>query len=228
MIRSATGLPKRRVIVTGPGADAVRRAVDQAPDSIDRAVLMGFAHGIDHRVKGGDIYAVDRVMTPDGRQSIVPWVIEQLPRAAMVTMPEMVRTPEEKAALAARTGASLADREGAAFAAEASRRRWKWAIVRAVFDGHDIAYPDGLESIIRPNGTTSLLRSMIWGIRAQRSGPAMQSLLHGALVGAQRLGLVAKFVTTKDDGDRASDADPRSDAARSSRAGQRSSAERRR
>lgn len=194
-VRRAAGLSRSRVIVSGLGADAMRRAMDAAPEMIHRALLLGFASGIDARVAPGNIYAVERLLASDGRRLDAPWVVEQIERVTMITVPEIVRTPVEKRQLADRTGASIADLEGMTFAAESVRRRWKWGIVRAVLDGPEQSYPEVFESLVRPDGTTRKLRAILWGLTQARN-PETMAMTQGVATSAQKLGLVAKFVTT--------------------------------
>lgn len=195
-VRRATGLPSSQIIRTGPGADAIRRTFDGLTIMPSGVILTGFAAGLQPPASSGGVYAVERVMAPDGRRVDAPWVIDRLERVSMISVPEPLRTVGEKRTLALRSGAVLADLEGFTFASESARRKWRWAIVRAVFDGPNDTPPQGMESLVRPDGRSRWLRSILWSFSVLRQGQQARSLMQNAAVGLQRLALAAQFAAT--------------------------------
>ncbi len=161
-LRRAARVPRSLVMVTGPGADAVRRAVARVRDRVDRVLLVGLAGGLDPSVSAGAAYAVRSVRSFEGRGYDAPWVLRGLPTAALVTAPAIVESVAAKSELAARSGAALVDLEGFAFAEQASMERLRWGIVRAVSDGHDQELPPGIGELVSPRGRTRHLRAAIW------------------------------------------------------------------
>jgi len=161
-MRRATRLPRSQVIITGPGAEAVRRAVRRVRDRVDRVLLAGLAGGLDSGVAGGAAYAVSRVASLDGRTLAPPWLVRGLPTARLVTHTTVVSTPAEKLALSASSGASLVDLEGFAFAEQASMERLRWGIIRAVSDAHDQILPKGIDTLVSRRGRTRFVRAAFW------------------------------------------------------------------
>lgn len=187
-VRRGARLHRSRVIVTGPGADAVRRAVLKVRDRVDRVLLAGLAGGLDPSAAPGTAYAVSRVSAIDGRRLDAPWIMPRLPVARLVTAPAVVSTPVEKTSLAIETGATIVDLEGFAFAEQASEVRLRWGIIRAVSDGHDQELPPGIDSLVSPRGRTRHLRAILWAlVNKQRMGD-MATIVGQSMAGLQMVG----------------------------------------
>lgn len=167
--RKALG-PDAEVLRTGPGPDAMRRAIStHAPPRGSVVVLFGTAGGL---APVGVACSAARVVDTDGRHwdAPEPGVFTadgddepDRTRPAGVTIlgvPEPVCTAIEKSALARQTGAAVVDCESHAFAAEASARGWRWAVVRAVTDDHKTDLPRQMIRWIGPDGRTKTARIM--------------------------------------------------------------------
>jgi len=196
-VRRGSRWHKSRVIVTGPGADATRRAVEHAPDDIRRALLIGFASALTATPGRVRIFSIDGVVDDAGHLLTPPWIVEQLDRVRIVSPSSTVHSLQEKQVLAHRSGAVLADHESYAFGQESTRRRWKWGVVRAVFDAADQVLPEGIERLVRPDGRTRWLQSLLWSMRAQRQ-PRTAAVLQNAFTGIEQLKLVAMYISMPD------------------------------
>lgn len=187
-IRRSAKLRRAQVIVSGPGAEAVRRAVISVRDRVDRVLLAGLAGGLDPAALPGSAYAVVRVSTPDGRRLDAPWLVGGLPQAALVTAAQIVSSPAQKTALSQQSGATLVDLEGFHFAEQANMERLRWGIVRGVSDGHDQTLPPGIEKLISPRGRTRHLRAIVWAIANKPHLAEMPTIIGQSMAGLQLVG----------------------------------------
>lgn len=187
-IRRIAKLPRSMLIVTGPGSQGVQRAVSRVRDRVDRVLLAGLAGGLDASVSAGTAYAITRVLSTDGRRLDPPWVVRGLPTARLVTASAVVGSPPEKSLLGERTGASLVDLEGFAFADAASSERLRWGIIRAVSDAHDQTLPKGIDTLISPSGRTRYLRAIIWMLANRRQFADAPALIGQSWAGLELIG----------------------------------------
>ena len=136
-----------RLLTTGIGGAAVSRAVDSArPDG--PLVLAGVAGALVPELRSGTAYYVSEVYTAEGIRTS-PLLREGI---RVTGADEIVATPDDKAALARRTGAHIVDMESHAFVEAAEAAGHRWAIVRGISDGVDHHLPAGCDRWFTPGG----------------------------------------------------------------------------
>ncbi|MBM4113359.1 MAG: hypothetical protein FJ253_08305 [Phycisphaerae bacterium] len=187
-IRRAARLRRSLVLVSGPGGDAVRRAVVSVRDRVDRVILAGLAGGLDPAVTPGSAYAVSRASSIDGRRFDASWIVRDLPNARLVTAPAVVSTAIEKSALSQRSGASMVDLEGYHFADQASAERLRWCIVRGISDGHDQELPPGIDKLVSPRGRTRCVRAILWTMMHKKHLEEMSAIVGQSMAALQLVG----------------------------------------
>lgn len=161
VLRALAGLDHVRVDVCGVGPAAVRRWAENLAAPPEFVILAGVAGGLAPQARLGEARHIVDVAMPDGR--IVPTSGRMIDGWRVAGSDALLATPQGKRDLAARTGAHVVDMESHAFADEATRRAWRFAIVRGVSDSIDDGLPDGLERLldergrVRPLGVAALL-----------------------------------------------------------------------
>jgi len=163
-----------RWVVSGPGGDSVRRALNGVErQSTELVILAGCAGGliagagpisIASEVVDGSMPGERATLTRFARPlSIVDsWVPEGdeltplIDRRAIVGVDQVVASVEEKRALCVRTGCVMVDTESHAFAAHATELALNWCVLRGVSDGHCHTLPRGCETWIDTHGRTKL------------------------------------------------------------------------
>lgn len=173
----AAGLGRVLVVQTGIGKDAVVRAAGRAaPGGL--VILAGACGGL---VLGEDVPRIGRVV--DGRGGEwVPFAAE-VGGATLIGVDEIVSTPADKAALAARTGASIVDMEAHALAPYCEGRGVAWAVVRGVSDTPEETMPHEVLGWITPEGDERRLRAA-WDMVRR---PSLLPHVRGAMVRAGRV-----------------------------------------
>ncbi len=121
-----------RIIAAGMGADAATRGAEKlvASQRLSALISAGYAGGLVAPALPGTIV----VDTADSRLSAC---LPPAARGRIVDATGMVKTPDERARLAAQTGAIAVDMESAAIAQIAARHGLPFAAVRAITDGPD-------------------------------------------------------------------------------------------
>ncbi len=132
-IAKAVGL-RARVLVCGPGARAITRAMDSLDgDKPPLVVLCGLAGGVAESLLAPRIGSV---LDKDARSYTVPVVPPGSDvEVVLLGLDEPVLRRHRKEAIASAYGATLVDCESHAFAAAAERLGLRWSIVRGVSDG---------------------------------------------------------------------------------------------
>ena len=142
------------LITTGIGAVAIERALAACPP-IGPVLLAGVAGALRADMEPGTAHLVAEVFTPEGilQSSVITDGIR------VTGADEIIATPRDKAALAARTGAHVVDMESHAFAVAAEAAGRPWAIIRGVSDGINHHLPAGCDRWFTPKGGLLPLRA---------------------------------------------------------------------
>jgi len=155
-----------RVIQTGIGKAAVLRALadaaavqDREPEKVGgtHGTLMILAGACGGLILTQDVPRIAAVIDEHGGR----WTprFSDPAGVTLVAVDQVVATPAEKAAVAARTGASIVDMETHAFAAECQRRGVPWAVVRGVSDTPEETLPAEVIRWVKPDGGTYAARA---------------------------------------------------------------------
>lgn len=149
------------VVVTGPGGEAIERAmadvVKQRPPLV---VLFGLAGGLRDGID--DAPRVSRVFDKDARSWLAPCVAPGSSEAVgVIGVDEPVHTPAKKKQLAQAYGAALVDCESHVFARLATEAGLRWAVVRGVSDGPDEALPVHASEWVDEAGKTRAGRVLV-------------------------------------------------------------------
>lgn len=173
----AAGLERVPVVQTGIGREAVVRAAGRvAPGGL--VILAGACGGLVH---GEDVPRIGRVV--DGRGGVWTPFMAEAGGATLTGVDEIVSTPDDKAALAARTGASIVDMEAHALAPYCEGRGVAWAVVRGVSDTPEETLPREVLGWITPGGDERRLRAA-WDMVRR---PSLVPQVRGAMVRAGRV-----------------------------------------
>lgn len=145
------------VTVTGIGGEAMQAAVHAAPPDAP-VVLAGVAGALRPApFSSGSAWKVREVVTRDGLLTS-PLLADGI----RVTQAEgIVATPDDKAALAASTGADIVDMESTAFALAAEMTGRPWAIFRGVSDGIEHSLPPGCDQWFDDQGGIRPMRAAL-------------------------------------------------------------------
>ncbi len=174
--RALRGLDAR-VVVTGPGAVAVRHAVDRLARQAAcsgrelMVVLFGACGGLCDMREVAPL--IGRVRDLSGRV----WGIEGVQAGvAVVGVDRAVITPGEKAWVREKSGAELVDCESHGFAEACVLAGLRWRVVRGVSDGEGDALPRGIEGWVRSDGATRFSRVAWACVTSPRLVPAVLRL----------------------------------------------------
>jgi adenosylhomocysteine nucleosidase len=123
-------------------------------------ISAGVCGGLDPALAPGDLVLPDSVLGPAGElANVTPshhraaWALAPSARAGrLITMREVIATPEAKAALFARTGAVAVDMESSMILAAAAAAGLPSLVVRAVSDAAHDALPPDLIRLVTPEG----------------------------------------------------------------------------
>jgi len=156
------GLSRVRVVQTGIGKDAVVRAVDAAVGGAHRPdliILAGSAGGL----RNCDPCPPIARVVDEGDGEWKPFDPDRGGRDAitLIGVDRIVSNPQDKAAVAAATGASIVDMESHAFAAHCQRLGVRWSVVRCVSDSPEETLPGEVLGWITPEGDERIGRA-IW------------------------------------------------------------------
>jgi hypothetical protein len=189
---------------SGPGEAAMAAWCNASPPA-DLVVLAGIAGGLTAARPVGSALAASAVVDGCGTRWEARWngLAAIAPTAVVTGSSTLVATPEGKRALALSTGAELVDMESSVFARWATTNGRAWLVVRGVSDGVDDALPDGLASLVAPDGRTrplavaslllrrpSLVPSLgVLGARTKTAMRAVASLVD-TLIDAYRTGTI--------------------------------------
>jgi adenosylhomocysteine nucleosidase len=199
------GLAGRRVMLMLSGAG--RKNAANAADALiaghkPRWVMSaGFAGGLDHRLRRGDILLADRLVDIAGNQLPVdvPPTADALTAAPgihvgrLLTADRIIRLPQEKQALGREYAALAVDMESFAVAEVCRQRGIPFLAVRVVHDAVDDKLPRDIERLLaQKSGAAQLGAALGAIINRPSSVKDLLSLKETALVVSDRL---AKFLT---------------------------------
>lgn len=148
---------------TGMGVEAARKAVESIPDvPIEAAVCTGFAGALAHDLDARMLVVADPLLDAEGATHATP-LADALAdaahtanlgftRGALVTVPHVAETPDEKARLRTSLGALAVDMESAALASALAQRGIPAAAVRVVLDTAEEEIPGSLGALWRQPG----------------------------------------------------------------------------
>jgi hypothetical protein len=169
ILSRATWSGQARIECCGPGAESVVRWSEQHGATRNAVILCGLAGGLRASAPARQAFLVSTVITAAGRQhrsQVEPATHgddsrRTLRRAVLTSVSRIVATPAEKQALAEKSGAELVDLESGVFAEAAGVFGWRWAIVRGVSDGSEVALPAQVGAWIDSRGRTRTTRVAI-------------------------------------------------------------------
>ncbi|MBL8660586.1 MAG: purine phosphorylase [Rhodospirillales bacterium] len=165
------------VVCSGARSERARALAEAlAADDCPALISFGLAGGLDPALASGTLVVADRIVAPDGRSFVadVAWRRRLLAATggesgacagAVIGCDEAVGTPDEKAALFARTDAAAVDMESHAVAEVAERRSLPLLVVRAIADPADQRIPNWLAGVIGADGRPRLT-AVVFGLVA--------------------------------------------------------------
>ena len=140
------------IIRTGPGPEAIRRALDRVEMPAGAvAILFGTAGGL---TDTGVACRASRVIDLDARS----WDAAHAAGITIAGVNAPVCKALEKQALARRTNAAVVDCESHIFAPLANEHGWRWAIVRGITDDHRTDLSPAILNWVTSDGRTALRR----------------------------------------------------------------------
>lgn len=156
LIRKAVG-PRAKIVVSGPGADAMRAAVRELKsDPPPLVILCGVAGGL---LETAEAPRITKILDRNARSWNAPVVVPgDEPGVTVLALDEPVDTIERKSALSRAYAAALVDCESHAFAEEATALGVRWAVVRGVSDGPGEALPAGVTEWVDAQGRARIGR----------------------------------------------------------------------
>lgn len=166
----ARGLRYVRVVQTGIGKDAIVRSLEHVLGTtrggaggagVEPArcavILAGACGGLGET---HDVPAIARVIDEHGG-GWTPRLGAHESGVTLIAVDRVVATPDQKRALALRTGAAIVDMESHAFAARCEHLGVAWGIVRGVSDTPDETLPGEVLSWITPEGGTRTVKAAL-------------------------------------------------------------------
>lgn len=156
LIRKPVGL-RAKIIVSGPGADAVRAAVRELKaDPPPLVILCGVAGGL---LETAVAPRIVKILDRNARSWTAPVVVPgDEPGVTVLALDEPVETVERKSALSRAYAAALVDCESHAFAEEATALGLRWGVVRGVSDGPGESLPAGVGEWVDDRGRARIGR----------------------------------------------------------------------
>ncbi len=154
------------LIVTGPGAKSAHVGTEalilgHRPRWI---VAAGFAGSLNENVRPMDLVVPNRIIEPTGRALQVGLTLDTAPEQTkrlhvgpLLSLPELVRHPQERRNLAEKHQALAADLESFAVADVCRRYRVPMWVVKIVTDGIDDQLPPEVSYLMKPRKWTEKL-----------------------------------------------------------------------
>lgn len=158
--RLAAGRAGIRIAVTGVGANAARRAAEEATRHVlpSGLIMAGFCGALRPGLAVGDVISATDVV--DEQRGL--WACRNVgqPPVRLLTATRLIARPEEKQRLASRHHADIVDMESAAVAAVCRARGVPFLAVRAVSDTADTAVSPRLVKLLA-GGRVSPVRAAL-------------------------------------------------------------------
>jgi len=160
--------------VAGVGRDAARRATRLLIDGHRPRLLVsaGFAGGLDPALARGSLVEPASVRAESGAAAPLPLATTGQGGAVIVTVDRIVRTPLDKAALAAATAAALVDMETLAVAEVARDAGLPCRTLRVISDAADDELPPDVTRLIVPQSAFRRAGSLL-GVLGRRPRAAL-------------------------------------------------------
>ena len=170
----------------GPGAVFSGMWADALPPG-SVVILAGVAGALSSACTRGTAHWSSAVIDAEGRRWIPPVQGSATLHAAnaspdpvaLAGVDGVIGRPRDKRSLQQRTGACIVDCESASFARAASKRGWRWGVVRGISDGVDDIVPGWMPQLLRRNGSvdsggvaSTLLANPLRAIDMIRGGQA--------------------------------------------------------
>ncbi|MBI1829863.1 MAG: hypothetical protein HYR84_00265 [Planctomycetes bacterium] len=160
------------VIETGIGQANVARVldwllarppIDGAAYAPSRLIFAGYAGALAEDLKVGDVMVASEVADEQGRAWPTTWPTTlALPRGRLLTVDQLMATPEDKRRLRERHGACAVDMESAVFASRCTQAGVPFGCVRAISDDAATGLSPALVSLLS-GGAVSPWR-VLWAI----------------------------------------------------------------
>ena len=191
------------LIESGVGRDAAARATERLIEVYHPQCLIsaGFAGALVETVRRRDLLMADSVLDADGSRLSVdikmdPQALSSSPGlhvGPLLTVDELVRTPDQRQSLHAAHGALAVDMETYAVAEVCRRRQIRFLAVRVVSDGVDDVIPPEIRRLMDQKTTAARMGAALGAvIRRPSSAKDMWRLKEEALKASDHL---AQFLT---------------------------------
>jgi len=182
-----------RVATIGLGALLLTERGARLRQGLERPLVVsaGVCAGLDPMLRAGDVILPGSVLGPSGELHNVTPDPHRAARdhaastGPLVTVEDIVSTPEDKAELFARTGAVAADMESVFILSWAAAAGCPCLVVRGVSDVADETLPRELPGLLTSDGRLDLGRALAFGVtrpsvvpRAIALGRATATALH--------------------------------------------------
>jgi adenosylhomocysteine nucleosidase len=193
------------VALSGIGPQAAGAAAEQlAWSGAAGLVSFGYAGALKPDLKSGTLILPDEILEADGtrHRTDTTWLAALVaaiaPDVAVVTgallsMPRMLTSAEDKYAAHAATGALAVDMESAAIAAAAERHNVPFIAVRAVLDEADHTVPSAVLAAVDETGTVGLGRLILALLARRREIATLIPLARAARASNQTLMAVCRL-----------------------------------
>jgi len=165
------------LVCAGPRA-ALLEARTTGIESVTLAVSAGVCGALSPDLAAGDLVVPEAVVA--GTRRLATAVLPELRRAGtLVTVDEIVATPEQKARLWVETGALACDMESAPILEWAAKRGLRAAVVRGVSDRASRGVSADLAAVVEPDGRVRTTRAMRVVLSRPRAIPEAMMLMTG-------------------------------------------------
>ncbi len=146
------------ILISGPGADAVEKAVHEASrEGLDtHLVLAGLAGGLNPEIRSGEAFCIIRFLDSNGAllNTAKTCRIEKSPSTTIHMAENPIYSPEAKRSLHQTSKAGLVDMEARRFAQVCDSLGMKWSILRGVSDDFSENLPPDSASLVDRNGNS--------------------------------------------------------------------------
>ena len=165
------------LICAGPRATLLEARTTRI-ESVSLVVSAGVCGALSPDLAEGDLIVPEAVVA--GTRRIATAVLPELRRAGtLVTVDEIVATPEQKARLWVETGALACDMESAPILEWAAKRGLRAAVVRGVSDRASRGVAADLAAVVEPDGRVRTTRAMRVVLSRPRAIPEAMMLMTG-------------------------------------------------
>ena len=187
------------VRISGVGIDNAGRATAQllAEGPVKCLIVCGFGGGLTTQMTPGSLIVANRVLDATGGGSAVPTIYRPDSRMResadgeggdLVTVGNVLTTPDEKHALHARTQAHMVDMETAGAVRAAEQAGVPWLAVRAATDSVDAALPFDFNAFTDSEGNIDRRRVVAATLKQPWKIPALIRLGGHSTLAAKNLG----------------------------------------